>query len=142
MNLSDVFPTDTKKIKDGVWFKFGKQAKFLMTYFNSSKAQLHFNTLLRKRKLENDLLPLDEQISPEDLTLGCTIETLVEIVILDFEGVTETDTDTGLEVEIIYSKETMLKMLLDYDGLALQLMERSLKIDEFRRGDIEKSAKK
>lgn len=142
MNLSDVFPTDTKKIEDGVWFKFGKKAKFLMTYFNSSKAQLNFNTSLRKMKLENDLLPKAEQLTPEDLTLKCTIETLVNMVVLDFKGVSETDDQTSVETIIVYSKERLKKMLLDYDGLALQLMERSLKIDEFRRGETKSTIKK
>ena len=121
MNLSETFPTDAKKIEEGVPVIIDK-ATFQMSYFNSSKAQLIFTTQTRS---------FSATMTPEDSIVAAMNYTLVHVCILGWSNLKETN-DEGMVTEILYSKEALKDLLIKYDGLGPLLMGHAMEVARFK----------
>lgn len=131
MNLSEKFPTDAEKVKQGVPIQVDG-ATFQMSYFNSSKAQLIFTTQTRQ---------FSSTMAPEDAVVAAMNFTLVHVVILGWENLVETD-DDGEEEMIPYSKEKLEELLVKYDGLGPLLMGKAMEIAHFKDEKKEETLEK
>lgn len=122
MNLSEQFPTDKEKSRNGVPVKIG-DATFHLTYFNSSVAQLIFQAELQKNRSTMDA---------KEAVFAAMIYTLVEVVILGWDNLEETS-DEGVTAMVEYSKEEAARILEMYDGLGTTLMGEAMNIVNFKR---------
>jgi len=121
MNLSTQFPIDREKAEKGVELPLG-DAFFSLTYYESSKAQIYFISQLKKYSLE---------MGHEEATIKAMRDTLINVVVLGWRNLKEGEGES--EVEVVYSKEECSRILEQYVGLDVALMNLSLTVQNYKR---------
>jgi len=121
MDLKKRYPADATKTKDGVRVDMGG-AIFILSFYQSSQAQLVFQAEIQKLKAE---------MTPENAVVQGMRNTLVNVIVLGWENLQE----DGKLIE--YSKENCERILDDYIGLDVELMEKSSDISLFRAEQVE-----
>ena len=116
MNLKQQYPVSKECIDKGVRVPLG-DATFILSYYNSSKAQLFFHSEVQKLK---------NSANATDAVLMAMRSTLVQFVILGWENLQEDD------VIVEYSKEECERILNDYEGLDVTLMGLSIDVQVFK----------
>lgn len=102
--------------------------KFILTYYNASVAQVHFNTELAKLIAVGRI--------PEEAAVDAMRSTLSGFIVLGWEDLQEDG------VDVPYSVETCVRILSEYIGLDTKLMEESIHIKNFREAAIEETKEK
>ena len=126
MDLRNAFPADHKKATDGVWVDVSGGLWFLLTYYNSTVAQLTFHDNIQKNKAGDE--------DKKNIVINAMHETLIEEVVLDWKDLQE----NGVDVE--YSKDELRRILTEYIGLDAILMEEAGRIENFKREQLEEIA--
>lgn len=127
MGLLNKYSTDHNKIEDGVKMPLG-DAFFIISYFNSTKCRLYLET---KAKIYSKLYPM-EQVNQMVLH-----ETLINLVVLGWENLKEKKNPDEEETLVEYSKEELKRLLIEYPGLDIDLMELSGRVELFKKEDAE-----
>jgi len=125
MDLKERFPVDPRKASDGVDVKIGGTT-FKLAYAGSSKATLVLHAHTQR---------LAATMSAEDAGIEAMRITLVDTVVLGWKGLKE----DGKAVK--YSKETLARILKEYEGLDLTLMNAAADVSDFRKKQKEKTEK-
>lgn len=129
MELKKSDRTDAKKIQDGVWMDDEAGSRFLLTYFESTKATMYFQMSLKRFEASGEH-------DKATCILLATRETLIEVIVLGWENLKE----DGVLLE--YSKEELRRLLDSYENMGMQLMNMALKVEQFRQKDLEDLEKK
>lgn len=129
MILDKEFTNKKEILADGVWIDHG-ESKWLLTYYNSTKAEIFFTAACKKYKAAG--------LNDVDVIIEAMNDTLIEIVVLDFKNVRETS-DEGIVTELLYSKEELRRLLNMYDGLGSQLMNLSLNIGKVKKEQVQET---
>ncbi len=125
MELKARYQADAKKAKDGVPVKLG-DATFILAYSGSSKAKLILHSRSQQYSVTMD---------SEDAVVVAMHDVLADEIVLGWKGLKE-DGKT-----LKYSKQTLKRILSEYVGLDLELMERASEIESFQRKSQEKTEK-
>lgn len=113
MDLKTKYVVDQETIRNGVREQFDDTV-FVLSYYNSTRAQLHFTNLVKQLKTQKIL-------SDKDILIFAMRDTLAEEVVLNWENLKEDGK------EIPFSINECKRILQEYDGLDVDLMNRSLK---------------
>ncbi len=125
MDLSIAFPADADKAKDGVSVKVAG-ITWVLTYYNSTVAQISFQANIKKNEASDN---------NKQVVIDAMRETLVDDIVLGWEDLQ----DEGKTIE--YSKPELERLLEKYVGLDVELMDAASQIENFKRDQIEETAK-
>jgi len=128
MSLQSNYPTDWDKVKDGVEIEVAG-IPFILTYYKSTQAQIKFQASIQQFAMT---------MSPEDATVEAMRSTLVDHIVLGWRDLEENDGAPPTP----YSKETMNRLLHEYVGLDIELMEAASNIALFKKEQSEAIKKK
>jgi len=128
MSLQDNYPADWDKVRDGVEMTVAG-IPFVLTYYKSTQAQIKFQASIQK---------FAATMSVEDATVEAMRTTLVDHIVLGWRSREETPG----AVPTPYSKETLNRLLHEYVGLDVELMEAASNVAAFKKVQGEETEKK
>ena len=122
MDVRKEFAVDKTAVEEGKWFPLGEKAKIKMRSYSSDVVQAY-----RRRALAPYAVFSDNNRSlPEGVEDQVSKDTLIDVIILDWEGLT----DDGEPMP--YSKENAIMLMEEAEGFMALLVQILVGSDSFK----------
>ena len=131
MDLKKRFVKTNGKTRSTARVKKG-DATFILAYYQSSIVQMYLETQINKVKQEFK----DHDLTTEELGVIALRRTLKDKVIIGWENLKEDG------VVLPYSPDEAERILLEYEGLDVEIMNDSLQLSNFKDEGIKEDKKK
>lgn len=134
MGTYDLYRTDEKREEDGVWVTMADGSKWCIRRANSNKAQKV------REQVEREYLgpPRNRRYREvsDELERKINVKWLARGVVINWDGVTGPDGN-----ELPFSEENCIQVLTDLKDLALDVVNASADVQNFKEEEDEEDAK-
>jgi hypothetical protein len=136
--IYELFTTDADLERNGFALEYGSST-FVVA--RAGGANKKFQSVL-ERKMRPYRSAINSGTMDETVAEKLLAEAYAEAIILAWDGVTEPEPDEdGLPVEIPFTKDNIVRVLLDLPDLFRDIQEQSQKVANFLKDAVEEDAK-